>query len=93
MAKKNKDTSFSIKSEKNYSFYGNITQGEIHLTSTVRGDDWDSEKLYTFSKEDTAYILSLMSIEEFRDFCAEKDVEGLDEFIKEHHLNPNIGIF
>ena len=32
MAKKKKDTSFSIKREKNYSFYGNITQGEIHLT-------------------------------------------------------------
>ena len=90
MAKKKKNNTFHIKSQNNASFYGDITGGKIHLTSMVYGDDWDSEKHIDFSKEDTQYILSMMSIEEFRDFCAEKDLNGLYDFIKEHKLNPSI---
>lgn len=83
------DTTFSIKSETYVSRYGKIKDGEMHLTSEVHGDDFDSEQHIIFSKADTERILSMMTLKEFRDFYGKVGTLGLEEFIKEHKLKPN----
>ena len=72
--------------------YCRMVNDEIHVESIVCGNDdgfVDSEQHTEFSKEDTAKILSMMSFEEFDDFCKVKMSLGLNEFIKKFDLHPH----
>ena len=82
------DTKFSIKSGSCVSRYGEIKDGEMHLTSEVYGDDFDSEQHISFSKADTKRILSMMTLDEFCDFYGKVGTLGLNDFIREHKLKP-----
>lgn len=53
----NKD-SFVIYSEENVTLEGDVKEGCLHLEFCVYGEDYDSEKHYSFSKEDTEKLFS-----------------------------------
>lgn len=69
---------------------GRINDGEIHLTSEVDMDDFSSERHVRFSKADTKRILSMMTFDEFMDFYLKEGSLGLDRFIEEHKLHPDM---
>ena len=77
---------FNIYSERYVHLFGDITGGCLHLESDVYGDDYDSEKHYLFSKEETAKLFSLISLEDFIALCRKEDLIGMERFLKENGI-------
>ena len=84
-----KDQKFTIYEETGVYLGGEIKDGCLELLSEVYGE-WDSEQHYSFSKEDTEKLFSLISLENFIVFCREKNLLELDEFFKEHDIHPGV---
>ena len=61
------DRKFAVYSEPGVYLGGEIKNGCLHLESDVFGE-LDSEQHYSFSKEDTDKLFSLISFEDFCEF-------------------------
>ena len=87
MTVQDKDT-FVIYSEENITLEGDIKNGCLHLESCVYGEDYDSEKHYTFTKEDTDLLFSILSYEEFIASCRKGHLLWLEDFLESHGIHP-----
>ena len=67
---------------------GEIKDGKLHLESDVYGvnSGEGGEKHYSFSKEETQKLFSIISIEDFKALCKKKRVGGMDEFLEENGI-------
>ena len=67
--------------------------GYLDIESTIYGNDdfWDSEKHYTFTKQEVEKLLSVISIEELCEKC--KSAMWLEKFLKENNLLHSEGGF
>lgn len=84
-----KDQKFTIYEETGVYLDGEIKDGCLELLSEVYGE-WDSEQHSSFSKEDTEKLFSLISLEDFITLCREKRLIGMDEFLKENGIKPDV---
>lgn len=81
-----KDREFVIYSEKYVSLTGKIIDGCLSLESNIYGDDYDSEKHYEFSKEETEKLFKLISIDDFIKLCQKEYLLGMEEFLKDNDI-------
>lgn len=79
---------FTIYDEPNIVLRGYIEGKCLHLESTVYGEEFDSEKHYSFSEEDTDKLFLLMSLEQFTDFCRKSRLSGLEKFLTDNNIHP-----
>ena len=66
--------------------YGIVGKGGISLTSIVYGDDFESEQNIEISKEETAKLMEIMTLEEFIEFCRAEKTYGLKEMLEKHNI-------
>ncbi|MGN1168075.1 MAG: HD domain-containing protein, partial [Lachnospiraceae bacterium] len=78
------DQSFTIYSENSRGLYGKLKQGCLELISEVYGEDYNSEKHYRLTKEDTFKLYLGVGIEKFCELCRQGGTEAM-----EHALNAN----
>jgi hypothetical protein len=64
-----------------------IEGGCLHLESSIWGGEYDSEQHYTFSKEETDRLFSIISPEDFIALIREKHLTGMCEFLKEKGIS------
>ena len=81
-----KDQRFEIYKEQYIFLGGEIINGCLHLRSEVYGDEYDSEKHYGFSKEETEKLFAKISLEDFIELCRKKRLSGMEEFLKENNI-------
>ena len=67
---------------------GDIRGGCLHLESCIYGDDYDSEMEYSFSKEDTEKLFSLLAFDDFIKACREGHLMWLSAFLDENDIHP-----
>ena len=65
---------------------GEIKNGCLHLESTVYGDDCDSEKHYSFSREATVKLFSVLTLNEFIELCRIKGLAGAEKLLSENDI-------
>ena len=83
-----RDQSFDIYSERYVHLYGDIKDGCLHLESLVFGEEYDSEKHYSFTKEETERLFEILPLKEFIELCRHEHVSGMEAFFTEHGLEP-----
>ncbi len=88
-----KDQKFVIYKEKDISLSGQIAGGCLSLDSEVHGDDFDSEKHYSFTREQTELLFEIISLDDFLKLCREKHLLGMEGFLSEHDLKPLTNTF
>ena len=88
-----KDQSFSIYSERYVYFWGDIRDGCLHLESNVFGEEYDSEKHYTFSKEETDHLFEIIPLDEFIKKCREGHLIWMEQFLDENGIEPSTFTF
>lgn len=86
-SKKMPDMNLSIYSSGGSNLRGTITNGCLHLTSEIWGDDFDSEKHYVFTEEDTNKLFSIMELDEFVEACKKGHVLWLEHFLHENDID------
>ena len=86
------DRSFTIYRDNAGFFFGDITNGCLHLESDVDGDGVfpDMERHYAFSREDTNRLFSLISLADFISLCRKKGLSGLERFLADVGVAPTI---
>ncbi len=84
---------FVIYNEEFVTLEGDIKCGCLHLESNVYGEDYDSEKHYTFSEEDTEKLFSIMSLDEFIEACRKGHLMWLEDFLEENDIHPGTCCF
>ena len=75
------DQFITVYDEPNVHLSGEIKAGCLHLESDVYGDDYDSEKHYSFTREETEKLFETITLEEFIALCREKHLIGMEEFL------------
>ena len=85
------DRSFICYSERYVFLGGKIEGGCLSMESDVAGGDQypDSEKIYSFSKEETDRLFSIISVDDFIKLCREKGVGGMEDFLEENRITFN----
>lgn len=81
------DMELDLYSTRGSSLYGVIRDGSLHITSEVWGDDYDSEKHYVFTKEDTSRLFSLIEVDEFIEACKEGHTSWLEKFLGKNDIH------
>lgn len=82
-----KEQSFAIYNERYVHLNGDIDQdGCLKLLSEVYGEDYDSERHYSFSREETDKLFSIISLEDFISLCQEQRLAGMEKFLAENHI-------
>lgn len=82
-----KEQSFDIYNERHVHLNGYITEdGCLRLDSDVYGPDYDSERHYDFTKEETDRLFSIISLEDFIALCQEQHLIGMEKFLTDHHI-------
>ncbi len=79
---------FEICNENYRYLSGKLSDGCLHLKSEVWGDDYDSEKHYDLSREETDILFRAMSLDDFLDECAKEGLEWMEDFFKDIGINP-----
>jgi len=72
-----------------YSYLGGeIKDGKLQLESDVYDveDGMGGEKHYSFSKEETEKLFSIISVEDFIALCKKKHVGGMEDFLEENKI-------
>ena len=87
------DREFIVYREKNVTLSGRITNGCMHLESCVYGDDYDSEKYYDFTKEDTLKLFSIMTFDDFIASCQEGHLIWMEQFLEDNGIKPGTFCF
>jgi hypothetical protein len=82
------DEEFTVYNEENISLHGDIKAGCLHLCSCVYGEDYDSEKNYDLSKEDTDKLFRIMSLDEFIKNCREDKLHWMENFFEKNDIHP-----
>ncbi len=82
------DKEFVIYNEQNVTLNGSITNGCLHLESCVYGEDYDSEKYYDFTAEDTKKLFSIMKFDDFLSSCREGHLIWMEQFLKDNGIQP-----
>ncbi|MDO5439779.1 MAG: hypothetical protein Q4F09_07145 [Erysipelotrichaceae bacterium] len=82
-----KDCRFDIYDERYVSLSGSIENGCLKLTSLVFGEDYDSEKNYSFSRKGTDKLFSLVSLEEFKNICRSGHLLGMEKFLTDNDIS------
>ena len=82
---------FDIYNHEHTAFFGDLTNGCLHLESDVDGDDDypGGEKHYSLTREDTERLFSIISLEDFILFCKENGLLKMEEFLQQNGLCPN----
>ena len=72
--------------------------GNVVLDAEIKGDsltiisnvfgEMDSEKTYSFSREETAELFEIIPFEGLIELCKEKGMCGLEEFLEENKIVP-----
>ena len=88
-----KDRKFVIYKERYISLSGQIAGGCLSLDSEVHGDDFDSEKHYRFTKEQTEKLFSIISHDDFLELCREKHLVGMEDFLSKYGIVPETCTF
>lgn len=83
------DSDFVVYNAGDVSLSGSIKDGCMHLESFVYGDEYDSEKYYDFTAEDTKRLFSLLDFDSFKDSCKKGGLIWMEEFLDEHDIHPN----
>ncbi len=60
-------------------------EGCLHLDSEVWGE-YDSECHYSFSKEETDRLFSIISLEDFIKLCQEQHLRGMEQFLMANRI-------
>lgn len=81
-----KDISFTCYADRYIYMGGNISDGVLSLTSEVYGDDYDSERHYIFTKEETEKLFSIVTLDEFIELGKEGHCSGLESFLSAHGI-------
>ena len=70
-------------------FGGEIKDGCLKMESDILGVESGTggEKHYSFSKEETDKLFSIVSFEEFKAICKKRRVRGLEKFLEENEIN------
>ena len=84
-----KDQSFVLYREKYVFLGGKISDGCLELHSSVDMGDFDSERFYSFTKEETDKLFSVISLEEFKKLCRDGNLTGLEAFLGENGIMYN----
>ncbi len=79
---------FNIYEEDHVSLDGTIDNGWLTLISNVYGDEYDSEKTYAFTKEQTEKLFSIISLEDYIKLCGDEDLLGMERFLRKHGCFP-----
>ena len=62
-----------------------IEDGKLTLVSNVFGE-YDSEKTYSFSKEGTEKLFSIISIDDFVSLCRKENLMGMEKFLERNDI-------
>ncbi len=83
------DRDFVVYNERNVALSGSIINGCLHMESYVYGDDYDSEKHYDFTMEDTKKLFSLITFDSFVESCDKGHLIWMEQFLEENDIHPN----
>ena len=81
-----KNQKITICVERGYYFGGEIENGKLSLVSEVYGDDFESERRYEFSRQETTRLFEIVSVDGFVEMCKQEGTTGLDMFLQNHHI-------
>ena len=84
----NENDEFTIYDEKYTTLHGSIRDGCLHLCSNVYGEEFDSEKNYDFTKDDTDKLFSIMPLKEFIKNCQKGHIPWMEDFLEENNIHP-----
>ncbi len=87
------DRDFTVYKMKNIVLVGSIKQGCLHLESYVYGDDFDSEKYYDFSAEDTEKLFSLKPFDLFIENLRQGRLHWMEQFLENNEIHPKTCCF
>ncbi|MBR5427064.1 MAG: hypothetical protein IK118_01840 [Clostridia bacterium] len=81
---------FSIYQEEHSSFFGSIIDGRLSLEYDLDGDGSypDTEEHFSFTKEDTAKLFSIISPDDFIELCRSQHPSGMKCFLEEYDIHP-----
>lgn len=82
------DREFTVYNEQYVTLNGSIKDGCLHLESCVYGEDYDSEKYYDFTEEDTRMLFTLISFDDFIRYCKEGHLMWMETFLQENDIHP-----
>lgn len=82
-----KDMSIQIYARDNVFLDAIIEDDALTVISNVFGI-FDSELTYSFSKEQTERLFKLISFEDFIITLREKDIEWMEDYLKENNIKP-----
>lgn len=82
-----KDMSIEIYARDHVYLDAIIKGNELTIISNVFGE-YDSEKTYSFTKEQTEKLFSLISLEDFIKSCRERDIEWMEVFLRNNDIKP-----
>ncbi len=83
-----RDQEFVVYNEKNVALTGAIRNRCLRLESFVYGKDYDSEKYYDFTEDDTKKLFSKITIDDFIKACRDGHLMWLEEYLKENDIKP-----
>ncbi|MDD7408272.1 MAG: hypothetical protein SOV71_03815 [Anaerovoracaceae bacterium] len=81
------DRKFTIYQRKHTYLGGKVEDGCLSLESDVYGPEYDSEKMYSFSKEETEKLFSVITLEDFIKLCRKKNVSGMEDFLEQNDIH------
>ncbi len=84
---------FTIYNKEYSTLYGNIEEGCLHLVSNVYGKEYDSEKFYDFSAEDTKRLFSIIGFTEFVEMCKANDIGWMEKYLDDNGIKPKTCCF
>ena len=77
-----------VYNEENVKLTSSIKDGCLHLESYVYGEEYDSEKFYDFTVEDTRKLLSIMKYDDFIKACQKGHLVWMDQFLEDNDIHP-----
>ena len=82
------DRDFVVYNEQYVTLSGSILNGCLRLESNVYGEDYDSEKHYDFTSEDTKRLFSLMTFDAFIESCRKGHLMWMEQFLEDNDIHP-----
>ena len=82
------DKDFTVYRERYVTLSGSIRGGCLHLESFVYGEDYDSEKYYDFSQEDTDKLFGLIPFDDFINSLRSGYLIWMEQFLEDNDIHP-----
>ena len=64
-----------------------IIDGCLNIDSEVYGEDYDSEKHYMFTREETNKLFSLITLKEFIELCGNENLVGMTAYLEKNNIS------